>query len=89
MRIYITVLIVGLLLLFAGCKGKEDKESSQVSELQSQIRQLQSENEKLKEECHQLRNKYKQLKKVYNLQDDVLHDPDREKSSGIYDEVFQ
>lgn len=89
MRIYIIVLVVGLLLLLAGCKGKEDRESSQVSELKSQLKQLQSENEKLKEECHQLRQEYEQLKKVYNLRDDALHSPDRKKSSGIYDEVFQ
>jgi len=89
MRIYIIVLVVGLLLLLTGCKGKEDRESSQVSELKSQIQQLQSENEKLQEDCRQVRKKYDQLKNVYNLQDDVLHGPDRETSSGIYDEVFQ
>ncbi len=89
MRIYIIVLVVGLLLLLAGCKGKKDREASQVSELKSQLQQLQSENVTLKEECRLLRKKYKQLKNVYNLQDDVLHGPDREKSSGIYDEVFQ
>ena len=89
MRIYIIVSIVGLLLLLVGCKGKEDRESSQVSELKGQLQQLKSENEKLKEECRQIRKKYKQLKSVYNLQDDVLPNPDREKSSGIYDEVFQ
>ena len=89
MRIYIIVLVIGVLLLLAGCKGKKDRESSQVSELKSQLQQLQSENEKLQEECRQLRGKYEQLKNVYNLQDDVLHGADRKKSSGIYDEVFQ
>ena len=89
MRIYIIVLVVALLLLLAGCKGKEDRESRQVSELKSQLLQLQDGNEKLKEECHQLRQEYEQLKKVDNLRDDVLHSPDRKKSSGIYDEVFQ
>ena len=89
MRMYIIVLVVSLLLLLAGCKGKEDKESRQVYELKIQLQQLQNENEKLKEECRQLRQEYEQLKKVYNLRDDTLHSPDRKKSSGIYDEVFQ
>lgn len=89
MRMHIVLTMICLLLLLAGCKRKDNRESSQVSELRSQIRQLQSENEKLKEECHQLQKKYRQLKEVYNLQDEVLHDPDREESSGIYDEVFR
>ena len=89
MRIYIIILVAGLLLLFAGCDGKEDWKASQVYELKSQIRQLQSENEKLKEECRQLRKKYDQLKNVYNLQDDTLHRSDRKKSSGSYNEIFQ
>jgi len=88
MRIYIIVLLVGLLLLLAGCKEKEGRESGRVYELKSQLQQLQSENEKLKEECRQLRKEYDQLKKVYNLRD-APHSPDRNKSSGIYDEVFQ
>ena len=89
MRIYIIMLVVGLLLLFAGCKGKEDGDARQIAELYSQLQQMKSENEKLKEEYRQLKKKYEQLKNVYNLQDEVLSTPDREKSSGIYDEVFQ
>jgi len=87
MRIYIIVVVIALLIV--GCKEKEGRELRQVSELKSQVQQLQSENEKLKEECRQLRKEYEQLKKVYNLRDDALHSPDRKKSSGIYDEVFQ
>ncbi len=84
MRKYIIVILIALLLV--GCKGKS--ESERVYKLRSQLRQLQSENERLEEECRQLRKEYEQLKKVYNIRD-ARHRPDRNKSSGIYDEVFK
>ncbi len=87
MRIYIIVVVIALLIV--GCKEKEGRELRQVSELKSQLQELRSENEELKKECRRLRKEYEQLKKVYNLRDDTLHSPDRKKSSGIYDEVFQ
>ena len=89
MRVNIILLVLGLILLLGGCKEKENDDARQIAELYSQLRQLRSENEKLKEECRQLREEYEQLKKVYNLQDDVIRGPDREKSSGIYEEVFR
>lgn len=86
MRIYIIVLVIALSIV--GCKEKKYRELRQVSELKSQLQELQSENEKLKKECRRLRKEYKQLKNVYNLRD-VPHSPDPNKSSGIFDQVFQ
>jgi len=86
MRTYVIVLVITLLIV--GCKDKKYSELRQVSELKSQLQELQSENDKLKEECHRLRKEYEQLKKVYNLRD-APHSPDPNKSSGIYDQVFQ
>jgi len=84
MRKYTIVLLIAFSLI--GCKGKS--ESQEVYALRTQVQKLQSENEELKEDCRRLRKEYEQLKKVYNLPD-VPHSLDRNKSSGIFDEVFQ
>lgn len=88
MRTYIMVLVLALLIV--GCKKKRDLgvERAEVAKLKNQLKELQSENKELKEECRSLQKKYDQLKRVYNLQDASLS-PDPNKSSGIYEQVFQ
>ena len=83
-------MVLVLALLIVGCKKKSDYglEPAEAAKLKNQLKELQSENKELKEECRLLQKKYEQLKKVYNLRDVPLS-PDPNKSSGIFDQVFQ